>query len=215
MYAPAALSTGADYKSFARTNYPAKDGLGWFVADAPAGGDKIVYHPGGDIGFVSYFLRNTTKDQAVIILSNIELLRHYTPTALLKILNGEPYRLDVKSLATAMGKEYNRRGTEAMLKIFAELKGSAEYSLVEDDINELAYRLLYDRKDTPAALEVFKLNAAQFPQSFNVWDSLGEAFYQAGNLEEAIKNYEKSLVLNPKNEGGKRMLERIRRGEKP
>lgn len=214
MYSTAKLSTGENYNSFVRTNYPSKDALGWFVAEDESSG-KIVYHPGGDIGYVSYFLRNTTKDQTVTILSNIELLRHYTPTALMRILNDEPYKLDVKSLAGAMGKEYNMRGVEAMLKIFSQLRGSGEYSLIEDDINELGYRLLYDKKDAPAAIEVFKLNAAQFPQSYNVWDSLGEVYYQSGNTEEAIKNYEKSVQLNPNNEGGRRMLERIRRGEKP
>lgn len=214
MYAPQKLSSGENYNSFLRTNYPAKDALGWFVADDESNG-KIVYHPGGDIGYTSYFLRNATKDQTIIILSNIELLRHYTPTALLRILNGESYKLDAKSLAASMGKVYNLRGIELAKKTFYELKDNAGYSLIEDDINELGYRLLYDKKDAPAAIEIFKLNAEQFPQSFNVWDSLGEVYYQTGNTEEAIKNYEKSLQLNPKNEGGRRMLERIRRGEKP
>lgn len=212
MYSPVRLTTGADYKPFARTNYPAKDALGWFVADGARG--KIVYHPGGDIGYVSYFLRNVAQDQAIIILSNIEGLRHLTPTALMRVLNGEPYKLDLKSLAGAMGKEYNQRGSQAMLTIFNQLKESAAYNFNEDEINELGYRLLYDKKDVHAAIEVFKLNAAQFPKSFNVWDSLGEAFYSAGNFEEARKNYEKSLQINPANEGGRRMLEKLR-GEKP
>ena len=212
MYAPTKLTGGADYKPFARTNYVSQDALGWFVADERSG--KIAYHPGGDIGYVSYFLRNTTKDQTVIILSNIELLRHYTPTGLMRILNDESYKLDIKSLAGAMGKEYNLRGVEAMLKVFKQLKGSEQYNLSEDEINELGYRLLYDKKDAASAIEVFKLNAEQFPKSFNVWDSLGEAYYRAGKVEEAIKNYEKSLQLNPENEGGKRMLEEIRREQK-
>jgi len=59
-----------------------------------------------------------------------------------------------------------------------------------------------------------KLNTEQFPKSFNVWDSLGEAYYNAGNLEEAVKNYEKSLELNPDSKDGKRMLENIRREQK-
>jgi Beta-lactamase class C and other penicillin binding proteins len=212
MYVPTKLTGGADYKPFARTNYVSQDALGWFVSDDASG--KIAYHPGGDIGYVSYFLRNTTKDQTVIILSNIELLRHYTPTGLMRILNDETYKLDIKSLAGAMGKEYNLRGVEAMLKVFRELKGSEQYNFSEDEINELGYRLLYDKKDAASAIEVFKLNAEQFPKSFNVWDSLGEAYYRAGNVEEAIKNYEKSLQLNPDSEGGKRMLEEIRREQK-
>lgn len=208
MYSPTQLTTRTDYKPFARTNYPSKDALGWFVADD--GNDKIVYHPGGDIGYVSYMLRNTAKDQSVIVLSNIELLRHYTPTGLMRILNGRPYKLDIKSLATAMGREYNRHGLEAMLKVFNQLKGDAQYNLDEDEINELGLRLLYDKKDVKAAVEVLKLNTEQFPKSFNVWDSLAEAYYQAGNREEAIRNYEKSLQINPNNVGGKRMLDKIR-----
>lgn len=208
MYSPTALTNGADYRPFTRTNYLSKDALGWFVADD--GKDRIVYHPGGDVGYVSYFLRNTAKDQSVIILSNIELRRHYTPTGLMRILNGRPYKLDTKSLATAMGREYNRHGQEAMLRAFSQLKGDAEYNLDEDEINELGLRLLYDKKDVKAAIEVLKLNTEQFPKSFNVWDSLAEAYYQAGNREDAIRYYEKSLQINPNNVGGKRMLDKIR-----
>lgn len=214
MYVRQKLSSGENYNSFSRTNYPAKDALGWFVADDETKG-RIVYHPGGDIGYASYFLRNTTKDQTVIILSNIELLRHYTPTALMKILNDESYKLDLKSLAGALGREYNRCGAPAMLKLFEQLKTNDRYNFGEEEINELGYRLLYDKKDAAAALEIFKSNAERFPKSYNVWDSLGEIYYQTGNLEEAVKNYAKSLQINPQNEGGKRILERIVRGEKP
>lgn len=212
MYAPARLTTGGDYSTLAWTNYPSKYALGWFVANDPGG--RIVYHPGGDVGYVSYFLRNTTKDQVVIILSSTELLRHYTPTALMRILDNETYKLDQKSLARAMGKEYNQRGPEAMLSLFNRMKSGGDYGLNEDEINDLGLRLLYNKKDNKTAIEVLKLNAEMFPQSFNVWDSLGEAYYQAGEKEEAVKNYEKSLQLNPANEGGKRMLEKIR-NEKP
>ncbi len=104
----------------------------------------------------------------------------------------------------------SRRGREAMLKLYGELKGSDDYGLGEDEMNELGLRLLYDKKDVRAAVEVLKLNAEEFPRSFNVWDGLVEAHYRAGNREEAIRNYEKSLQLNPDNVGGKRMLEKIR-----
>ena len=208
MSAPTTLPNGADYRPFARTNLPAKDALGWFVSDDPAG--RILYHPGGDVGFAAYLIRNPSRDQTVIVLSNIELLRHLTPTALMRILNGEPYRLDLKSVASAMGREYILRGREAMLKLFRGLKGDDDYGLSEDEMNELGLRLLYDSKDAGAGIEVLKLNAEQFPRSFNVWDSLGEAYYRSGNREEAIRNYEKSLQLNPDNLGGRRMLERMR-----
>lgn len=50
------------------------------------------------------------------------------------------------------------RGREAMLKLFGQLKGDDDYAVSEDEMNELGLRLLYDRKDVGAAVEVLKLN---------------------------------------------------------
>ena len=39
--------------------------------------------------------------------------------------------------------------------------------------------------------------------------SYGEAFLKNGQTEEAIKMYKRSIELNPKNENGKKVLEKI------
>ena len=49
-----------------------------------------------------------------------------------------------------------------------------------------------------------------FPNSFNVWDSLGEAYLKAGNKEKAKESYEKSMSLNPNNESGKKALAELK-----
>ena len=49
-----------------------------------------------------------------------------------------------------------------------------------------------------------------FPQSSNVYDSLGEAYMLNGGKELAIKNYEKSLELDPKNTNAVDMLKKLR-----
>ena len=46
---------------------------------------------------------------------------------------------------------------------------------------------------------VFKLNVEAHPDSSNVYDSLAETYMNRGERDLAIKNYEKSLELNPKN----------------
>ena len=48
-----------------------------------------------------------------------------------------------------------------------------------------------------------------FPDSSNVYDSLGEAYMKNGDKEPAIANYKKSLELNPKNENGAAMLKKL------
>ena len=56
--------------------------------------------------------------------------------------------------------------------------------------------------NTAGAVEIFKLNVEQFPKEWNVYDSLGEAYLKIGNKAEAIKNYKKSIELNPNNDNG-------------
>jgi serine-type D-Ala-D-Ala carboxypeptidase/endopeptidase len=56
---------------------------------------------------------------------------------------------------------------------------------------------------------VFQLNAQVFPKSSNVWDSLGEAYVKAGDTKTAKEHYEKSLKLNPENQGAREMLKKL------
>ena len=45
--------------------------------------------------------------------------------------------------------------------------------------------------------EMFEYNISNFPKSANVYDSLGEAYMIKGDKAQAIKNYKKSLKLDP------------------
>lgn len=78
----------------------------------------------------------------------------------------------------------------------------------EASINALGYEILNERM-YGAAIEVFLKNVILFPNSSNVYDSLGEAYMNAGNKELAIKNYKRSLELNSKNENAKSMLKQL------
>jgi cytochrome c-type biogenesis protein CcmH/NrfG len=56
----------------------------------------------------------------------------------------------------------------------------------------------------------FQKNVAEFPESSNVYDSLGEAYAAAGKKELAIENYGKSLKLDPKNQNAIERLEKLK-----
>jgi len=60
------------------------------------------------------------------------------------------------------------------------------------------------------AIEVFKINVKEFPESWNVYDSLGEAYVVNGDKESAIENYQKSVELNPNNQSGINALKRLK-----
>ena len=99
-------------------------------------------------------------------------------------------------------------------------RASARYRAFKDDprhayvntefqINRLGYELL-GTNQVDLAIEVFKLNVASYPHSANVYDSLGEAYVKKGNKELAIRNYEKTLELNPGNDGARAALKTLR-----
>jgi len=89
---------------------------------------------------------------------------------------------------------------------------TAEYGPKEPDeeaeINRLGYALLgHDLVD--AAVQAFTVNTERYPDSWNTWDSLGEAYYVKGDRQKAAQYYEKSMELNPDNINGKKMLEEL------
>jgi tetratricopeptide (TPR) repeat protein len=85
--------------------------------------------------------------------------------------------------------------------------GSGIY-IDEGLVNRIGYSLMNDGH-LPEAIEVFKLNVETFPESFNVYDSLGEAYMNNDDREKAIYNYQRSLELNPENANAREMLERL------
>jgi tetratricopeptide (TPR) repeat protein len=78
----------------------------------------------------------------------------------------------------------------------------------ENRINNLGYTLIRAKKLTEA-IALFKLNVEFYPQSSNVYDSLGEAYMTSGDKELAITNYKRSLELNPKNTNATEMLKKL------
>jgi tetratricopeptide (TPR) repeat protein len=64
----------------------------------------------------------------------------------------------------------------------------------EVDINAYGYQLLGAGK-TDEAIEMFRKNVKDHPQSWNVYDSLGEAYEKEGDRKLAADNYRKALSL--------------------
>lgn len=72
---------------------------------------------------------------------------------------------------------------------------SADYGN-EQQVNGLGYQLM-GRGEIDRALELFEKNTRDHPDSWNVWDSLGEGQATKGLTEEAIANYSKALEMAP------------------
>jgi len=64
--------------------------------------------------------------------------------------------------------------------------------------------------DVDKAIGFFQINIDLYPKSYNVYDSMGEAWMNKGDFKKAIAYYEKSLVLNPNNQGAKNNIKKMK-----
>ncbi|MGB5303099.1 MAG: tetratricopeptide repeat protein [Gemmatimonadota bacterium] len=96
-------------------------------------------------------------------------------------------------------------GTEAGVAEFERVKVEHPDVLEEDDVNSLGY-LLLRRERLDEAIWVFERNTVDYPESSNVWDSLGEGLRAAGRLEESISMYGRAVEMDPSNENARRFI---------
>jgi CubicO group peptidase (beta-lactamase class C family) len=81
-------------------------------------------------------------------------------------------------------------------------------TVTEARLNSIGYTLIGQKK-LPEAIALLKLNVEFYPNAFNTYDSLAEAYVANGDKELAIANYKKSLELNPKNKNAVEMLKKL------
>src|SRR5207237_8933290 len=111
------------------------------------------------------------------------------------------------SVAMRFARAVRLKGaSQAIADLAGLLKSDA---ISESSVNSLDFGLL-SHKQTADAIRIFQLNVELYPDSANTYDSLGEVYMAAGDKAQAVKNYEKSLSLNPQNTNATAMLKRLR-----
>jgi 3-oxoadipate enol-lactonase len=127
----------------------------------------------------------------------------------------QPEAFNAAVLKFLRGTEFfnilNTQGVNAAVQYFHKKRGIDPDIIFFDEreVNLLAYSYL-QKGEMNGAIELFKLNTIAYPKSYNVFDSLGEAYMNFGNNELAIENYEKSLKLNPQNTNAVEQLKKLR-----
>jgi CubicO group peptidase (beta-lactamase class C family) len=189
---------------------------GWVIAKASFGESKppvaVITHGGGINGFNTLIVRFVDSKHLIVLLDNssqgASLDRINRDIS--RILHDAPYNLPGKSIAEVLFKTINEKDVGAAVKQYRDLKATQAkaYDFSEEELNNLGYQLI-GLKKVKEAIEIFKLNVEAYPQAFNTYDSLGEAYLLAGDNELALKNYKKSLELNPRNTGAANALKRL------
>jgi len=186
--------------------------FGWGVRQAPVGPNKesrtLTSHGGGIPGFSSFIVRVIEDKDLVVLLDNTgDSQLAELSEGILDVLYGRTPSPPKRPIAEVLTETIAVRGVEAARAQYRDLKRREmdAYDFSEPQLNGLGYQLLA-AKNTEAAIAVFALNVEAYPESWNCYDSLGEAYTIAGKKDLAIANYKKSLELNPSNDNAVKQL---------
>jgi len=184
-------------------------GLGFFLDKQNPG---QFGHNGADEGFQALLTMNTESGKGLVIMANSD--NGIAVGDLLLRSVAREYAWNYKTGSDTMTTLFliaEVKGSPAALQHYEELKktNSLAQKVDEATLNRLGYMLLSAGK-TPDSIAVFQRNVHEYPQSGNVYDSLGEAYMKAGQKGLAIQNYEKSLQLDPKNQNAVEMLKKLK-----
>ncbi|HEX2078648.1 MAG TPA: serine hydrolase, partial [Longimicrobium sp.] len=201
--------------------------LGWSVEWD--GRRSLVWHHGdnSNSGFTAFAIADPSRGDALVYLANSttglgiagELLARAggpfaAPHPAVAWMGREPYDAPARIVRLAIERRLRENGAAAGIALYRELK--ARYpadAFPEGLLNGLGYRLL--SLGRPAdAVAVFELNAAEFPASANVHDSLGDGYAALGDRVRAIRAYERSLELDPGNTHAAQQIAALR-GQAP
>jgi CubicO group peptidase (beta-lactamase class C family) len=194
-------------------------GYGFAIIKASLGPNKLVVptvqHNGGINGFSTVIIRLVGDKGLIVLLDNSSQGRYLNSISagIMNLLYGQPYDPARRSLVETLLSTIIEKGAGAGIQQYRELKANKtkEFDFSEEELNTLGYQLL-NRGKKAEAIEIFKLNVEAYPQAFNTYDSLGEAYMQNDDKELAIANYKKSLELNPQNTSATGALKKLTTG---
>ena len=129
-----------------------------------------------------------------------------------KLISMEPNTLGVNNEYNKLLllDTYNEKGIKELAELINELKKNNQHSVTERTLNDFGYQMIRDNK-IQDAIKIFNLNTKLYPESSNAFNGLGEAYLKTGNKGLALKNYEKSLELNPDNDSAQKTLKELRK----
>jgi tetratricopeptide (TPR) repeat protein len=195
-------------------------GMNWFMGKTPDG-NRRVNNDGTTFGFTTYVLLYPALRFGVILMTNTYDQRsndrlgeaaekifetaYYTPAQ--RASDGFRFSAAINILLDKL----KTKGFDQAIAVADDLKTSdPAFTLHENEVNAWAYFLLGKGKKEEA-LAIFQLNVHLYPESANPYDSLGEIYALLGNKELAIKNYERSLELDPGNTNAVEQLKQLRK----
>jgi CubicO group peptidase (beta-lactamase class C family) len=185
-------------------------GLGFGIEKTAEG--ESLWHWGDNGVFKAFFVVRPATKAGVVYMTNSENGLSIGRALLAETLGGEQPAFEWLKYDNydAPGLSFQRvalqQGAAAALDEFS--KELASGAIQEGTVNQAGYGLMGTKKIGDAIL-LFRKNAELHPGSWNAYDSLAEAYMNHGDKELAVKNYQKSVELNPANENGVAALKKL------
>lgn len=162
---------------------------------------------GGNVSAYRVFPQN---NMTIIMMSNgynffpvqYQMVNHIAGMIDKKLVDN--YSLAEESIISEFSKKNNPNAE----KNYHSIKAKNPTWDFENLLNSIGYSLLRNSR-TDEAIKVFELNAKEHPQSANACDSLGDGYFSSKNYTLSLKNYKKSLELNPENTNAQNMIDKI------
>lgn len=177
-------------------------------------GVKYFGHSGGNEGFVCYYVGSFEDGNGVIVMTNgrVSTIINEIVNSIACVNNWKNYPLESQkeSISLTIRKE-SQNNIDKGIELYKNLKKnkSNEYNFSnESELNQLGYEFLRDAK-LESAIKIFSLNINEFPNSSNVYDSRGEAYFNKKEYLLSKSDYLKVLELEPTNQNAKEMLFKI------
>jgi CubicO group peptidase (beta-lactamase class C family) len=175
---------------------------------------SVIAHPGGINGFTAFLIKYVEEETIVILLDNSSIYKRGGFDNMLagfrSIVSGLPQPKIRQSIIVAMIEKLKTDSGEQSAAFYRRAKSAqaADYDFTgtEPFLNSFGYYLLRKRR-VKDSLAVLKLATEEFPLSANTFDSYAEALMKDGQKELAIKNYKRSLELNPQNANAAKQIE--------
>lgn len=196
-------------------------GLGYAIQAAGHGfpdGVERVGHDGGNRGWQTFFWVSPAQRDGLVVLTNGSDGWNVSNQLVADWMEWKMgRRLPIpKSIAASILRPLHELGVPAALARYRQLKTTAakDYIFNPSELNRIGYALLH-RGRIEDAIQIWEFNVAEYPDDWNVHDSLGDGYAAAGptRAKDAIASFRRSLTMNPKNAHAREMIERIGRGD--
>jgi CubicO group peptidase (beta-lactamase class C family) len=175
-----------------------------------------VWHNGTNNIFYADLMRFVDEKTTLILMSNKTFRGTDQLTfEIAKIIFEKNYQPTIPKPDTEGNRKFSQEIIELILNkglndaLDMYKKRPAQTEVLEYILNRKGYALLSENK-LDEAIAVFTMNCVANPNSFNAYDSLAEAFMNKGDKKAAIKNYEKSLQLDPTNQNAEEMIKKLK-----